>query len=258
MQLHLVLAPDHVERALQLTPHLAHAAFRIGADGALLIRALPPTLRGGKLVVHCPSDFPSVCAGDLARQIMQHCIERRFSGIVLDADSGRPCLSALIGQLADICCRYCRQLYIPECCSHTTNQGKILLCTALSGGSLQQRLEEAVAQYGAARIALDLQRLMMDFPLPCPGGEGMPLPRQKLRNLQREHSSYYCEALCAHYLTYRRSGETHFVLYDEADTLHRKMALAEALGITEGFVIWPEVDDILPLLFPDEKKEGEP
>ena len=33
--------------------------------------------------------------------------------------------------------------------------------------------------------------------------------------------------------------------------------LAEAMGITEAFVVWPEVGDIVQALF-DKKKEGEP
>lgn len=257
MQLHLVLTPDHVDEALQLTPYLAHAAFRAGEDGALLTRPLPPTLRGGFLVLHCPQAFPAEAAGTLVCQLIHQCIERRFSGVILDADNPLPCLSPLIAQLAELCRRHARRLYVPECCATFSQEAAILLCTALSGGSLQQRLAQAVAQHGAQRIALDLQRLMMDFPLPCPGGEGVPLTQQALHQLQRGHSSYYCDALCAHYFTYRRGSETRFVLYDGADTLRRKMELAAALGITEAFVMWPETEDLLAQLF-GEKKKGEP
>lgn len=257
MQLHLVVAPDHVEEALSMTPYLAHAAFRVGEDGMLLTHPLPPTLRGGQLVLHCPKPFPPDTAATLARQVLQHCIERRFAGVVLDTSDAPPCLSILITQLAGLCCQNGRQLYVPECCAPITQEATILICTALSGGSLHQRLAEAAAQYGAKRIALDLQRLMMDFPLPCPDGEGLPLTQQELQRIRQGHSSYYCDALCAHYLTYRHGSATRFVLYDGADTLQRKIELAAALGIREAFVVWPETNDILPRLFA-KKKEGEP
>lgn len=258
MQLHLLLTPDHLEEGLTRTPHLAHVAFCVGGDGALLSRSLPSALRGGQLVLRCEESFPAASAETVAREVMHAAVCRNFGGILLDAPA-MPCVSALIGQLVPLCRYYQRKLYIPECCAAATREATVLLCTALSGGSLRQRLEEACAQYGAGRIALDLQRLMMAFPLPCPTGVGAPLTAAQLQKLRQGHSTYYCDELCAHYFTCRRGSETHFVLFDDADTLARKTELAEALGIKEGFVTWPEVVDILPQLFASgKKKEGEP
>lgn len=258
MQLCLTATPDYLTQALRLTAHLAHAAYRVGSGGELLCRTLPATLRGGQLVLQCDCAFPAGAAERLAQDVLQVCIDRHFAGVVLDCTAELPCVHALISALAPLCLRYERQLYLPEHCAGTAESAKVLICTAISGGTLRQWLEEATAQYGAARIALDLQRLMMDFPLPCPGGEGIALNAQQLQTLQSGHSSYYCSELCTHYFTYRRGSATRFVLYDDAGTLRRKMEIAEALGITEAFVMWPEVDDILMQLFTDAKKEGEP
>ena len=128
----------------------------------------------------------------------------------------------------------------------------VLLCTALSGGSLQGRLEEACAAYGAQRLALDLERLMMDFPLPCPSGEGIRLSREELAIRMQGRSVFYAEDLCARYFTYRRGGQTHFVLFDDAGTLRRKIEMGQALGIREGFVMLPEVEDLTGFLFTGE------
>ena len=51
----------------------------------------------------------------------------------------------------------------------------LLIGTGISGGSLRVLLEENINRYGAAHLALDLERVMMDFPLPCPTGCGLSL-----------------------------------------------------------------------------------
>ena len=258
MQLHLLLTPDHLKDGLALTGHLVHVAFCVGGDGTLLARSLPATLQGGQLALRCEDPFPAAAAETIAREVMHTALCRNFGGILLDAPA-LPCVLALIGQLAPLCRYYKRKLYIPECCAAATQEATVLICTALSGGSLRQRLEEACHRYGAERIALDLQRLMMDFSLPCPTGVGTPLTAEQLSKLQQGHSVYYCAELCARYFTRQCGSETRFVLFDDADTLGRKMELAESLGIGEGFFTWPEVADILPQLFSNEqRKEGEP
>lgn len=258
MQLYLAATPDHLQENLALTPHLAHVAFRVGEDGTLLTRFLPPALRGGVMVLQCEELFPVSAVERLSCEVLRTCIHHNFSGVVLDApDSPSPPTLALAQQLQKLCKQYQRRLYLPECYAQAVPEASVLICTALSGGSLQQRLQEAVEQYDASRIALDLQRLAMEFPLPCPTGEGAPLGIDELRRRASTHAIYYCDALCARYFTCRCGGKTHFVLFDDAETLRRKMALAEAMGITEAFVVWPEVGDIVQALF-DKKKEGEP
>ena len=258
MQLYLAATPDHLQENLALTPHLAHVAFRAGEDGTLLTRFLPPALRGGVMVLQCEESFPVSAAEYLAREVLRTCVHRHFSGVVLDApDTPSPSVLALAQQLQRLAKQYQRRLYLPECYAQSVPEASVLICTALSGGSLQQRLQEAAEQYGASRIALDLQRLAMEFPLPCPTGEGTPLGINELRRRLRSCAVYYCDALCARYFTCRHDGKTHFVLFDDAETLQRKLELSEAAGITEAFVVWPEVEDIVDTLF-EKKKEGEP
>ena len=128
----------------------------------------------------------------------------------------------------------------------------MLLCTALSGGTLEGRLNQAAARYGAEHLALDLQRLAMDFPVPCPSGQGTPLTRSQLAALAAGRSTFCSDALCARYFTLTREGRTHFILFDDAQTLRRKLALARSLGIRDALVMLPEVEDILVPLFAGE------
>lgn len=245
MRLYLTAAPDRLEQCLALTTHLAHAAFCVDGDGALHTQPLPLTLKGGIMVVQCPVPFPESCAEAPAREIMRLCLRRSFSGIVLDfPELYHPAYVLLAQRLDALARQYQRRLYIPEIYADAAPSGYVLICTALSGGSLQQRLEEAVDHHGAQRIALDLQRLAMDFPLPCPGGEGTPLTTAQLQQRQQGRSIFFSDELCARYFTCRQQGQTHFVLFDDADTLQRKMEIAGSLGIREGFVMLPEIEDI--------------
>lgn len=258
MPLYLTVTPEHLTTALALTPHLAHAAYGVSGDGTLLSRNLPATLRGGVMVVDCGTSFPAVSAEALAREVISQCLQRSFSGIVLDAPpETSDAASALARRLQPLCALYRRRLFLPPHCANAAPEATILLCTALSGGSLPQRLQEACAQYGAERIALDLQRLMMEFPLPCPTGEGTPLTSGELQQRQQSAAIYYCSELCARYFTRRHGSSTRFILFDDADTLRRKWELAQTLGISDAFVMWPEAEDLLSQLF-GTKKEGEP
>lgn len=130
-------------------------------------------------------------------------------------------------------------------------EGAILLVgTGLSGGSLRTLLEETACRYGAERLALDLERVMMDFPLPCPSGCGTPLTREELLALREKHPSsvYFSRELMAKYFTYSAGSGTHFVLFDDAETLRQKVRLAQGLGIQTAFLMFPEISDLLPEL----------
>ena len=151
-----------------------------------------------------------------------------------------------------------RTLYVPERYGPSVPGAIPLICTALSGGDFGQRLREAAsAAGGAGRLALDVQRLRMDFTLPARTGEGVPLSPENFQALmERESPSvFFSQELCARYFTYTRAGETHFVLFDDAGTLRKKIQTGAALGYSAAFFMFPEVRD-LPggAVFPAEKR----
>ena len=119
----------------------------------------------------------------------------------------------------------------------------MLVSSALSGGSLRQRLEEALERFGGGRMALALERVAEDFFLPSPTGSGQPLSQEELsaRMEQLRPSVFFSGELCARYFTYmsRESG-AHFVLFDDGDTLRRKLEVARSLGIHTFLLPWQE------------------
>ena len=142
-------------------------------------------------------------------------------------------------------------LYVTEAYAPFSDSAIALIPSALSGGSLQQRLQEAVERFGAARVALAVERVAEDFFLPSPTGQGMPLTREELRQRleERAPSVFFSSELCAHYFTYMsRQNGAHFVLFDDAGSIRKKLQVARNLGISSAVLAYPQVDDLLPEL----------
>ena len=96
----------------------------------------------------------------------------------------------------------------------------------------------------AASLALALEKRAEDFFLPSPTGSGVPLtPEELTERLDRLRPSvFFSNELCARYFTYmsRESG-AHFVLFDDGDTLRRKIEVARRAGIHTFLAPWPQV-----------------
>lgn len=216
------------------------AAYRLGAR---LLSAVGNTaVQGGLMLVGDSRE----CGPDdvLARDILRECLRRNYDGVVLDWYHNGPdrgTLTALMGQL---CLQYDRRLFVPERYAAHAPRATVLLNTAVSGGTLHSCLSEGVRRFGAERLALDLERLRLDFVLPISTNVRRPLTATELRQLREGKSVYFSEELCARFFTYRTGSESHYVLFDDAQTLRKKAALAENMGIREGFFMLPEVSDI--------------
>ena len=243
MQLYLAAAPCYLPEARRWGLPIAHAAYRIDSGGRLAALALPPEVRGGLLLVTGTDCAAPPQPEALARDILRQCLQRDYSGVVLE-----PVLAAAMTALESLCRRYGRTLYVPERCGGQMPDARVVVSTALSGGTLRRRLEEVCRRFGPRRIALDLACVRADFSLPAPYGDGTALTARQLAALREQRPVFFSPELCARYFTYGQGGMTHFVLFDDADTLRRKMALAAELGIQTGFLTLPEAAEALPLL----------
>ena len=112
----------------------------------------------------------------------------------------------------------------------------MLLSTAISGGTLRQRMQEATSRCG--EVYLDLERTRRVFSLPSPDGTGRQISPEELEQLSREaESSFFSPDLQCKVLIVRRDADVRFVLFDDTDTLLRKAELALELGIRRGFLL---------------------
>ena len=172
--------------------------------------------------------------------------ERRrggFGGILFDAGERTRETGRLAACLEGNGC----PVYLTERAAEGTKRGIALTETAISGGTLERHLRETLERFGPGRVALDIERVRMEFILPERSGKGRNLTAQELSDLLARFRPrvFFSGELCANYFTWRDGKGTRFVLFDTAGTIRRKLELSEKLGIGEAFLFYPEVKDIL-------------
>lgn len=221
----------------------AHLTYRLGA-GCRLLRAGGPLPRGGVMVLADQGYDGSGPMPPFYQELIRECRARCFSGAILDFDRRLPPMESLVSQLDHSFQRLGWSLYVPEAYGLCAPNARVLIPSALSGGSLEQRLNEAVEAFGRDRVVLALQMAAEDFFLPSPTGCGAPLSPEELQQLKQRLSPsvFFSHELCARYFTYMsRDSGAHFVLFDDAETLRRKMDLARRVGIHTFLAVWSEV-----------------
>lgn len=219
-------------------------AYRLGPGPHLYRAGSGPLPRGGLMVVN-DGDFDGLGdAAPLSQEIVRECQARGFVGAVLDFEGRLPPLAQIVRQLDEPFARRDWRLFVPEDFAPTAPHTAVMIPSSLSGGSLELRLEEAVERFGPARTALALEKAAEDFTLPAPTGCGTPLSPKALAQLKERLSPsvFFSGDLCARYFTYMDGeGRAHFVLFDDEDTLRRKVEVARRAGIHTFLAAWDQV-----------------
>ena len=241
--------PDAFRAASACGLPLGHMAYRVGPGAHLLRANIPLNMRGGLMVIDNSGFDGQGEPGTFCQQVLRECNGRGYQGVILDFEGHpHPFLGQITKQLGALLPHRGWTLYVTEAYADFSDRAKVILPSALSGGSFTQRLAEAAERYGAQRLALGIQRSAEDFTLPSPSGSGTPLSREELaqRLNSRGAAIFFSDDLCAHYFTYmsRQSG-AHFVLFDNAGSIRKKIKIAQNLGFFACLLAWPEVDDIL-------------
>lgn len=241
----LLTPPALYHRARATEMPIAHAAYRVGQDGRLLHAELPEGLRGGMMVVSGEEYERGGNAAALARAILSECKARGFGSVLCDFE---PPVDATLFQTVQWLSQSGRTVLVHEGYARAAREARVLVASAVSGGTLAGRLASAVGRYGKGRVVLAVERVCEDFRMPAPTGQGVPLSRQEREGLLRRYGSdtFFSEELCARYFTYRgRDGGFHFVLFDDGDSIRRKLEVASAHGIQNALLSLPETEDIL-------------
>lgn len=261
MKQYLLTPPDRLAEARPWGLPLAHMACRLDPAGHLRPARLPPEVSGGLLLVGVSQPLEADADPTSAvREILTLCQVRGFPGVILDLETPpSPGIARFLAALDTGLARSRRGLFLPERYANFSQRAFLCLSSALSGGSLRQRLEEAIRTYGADRLVLSLRRTCEDFFLPAPTGSGRPLTQEELhRQMHRlEPRVRFSPALCSHYFTYMsRETGAHFVLFDDAESLARKRDLAWSLGLRRFLWLYPEVCDYGPGLTAPPQEAG--
>ena len=246
MNLVLIVSPDHSLQAAKYGLTLAHLAYGLGGGELYLtVGNLGLQTRGGYLGL-CDDVLPQVGDPDqLAAQVLAECRRRRFCGVLADfeREPGERTL-AILGALERALGAAGLDLLVPEAYGGALPRAQVLICSAISGGKLTDYLAGRAEAY-PGRAVLELRRLRMAFPLPCPAAEGEPIGAEALQAVLDACPAYYSESLGCNYVTSREGEEVKFILYDTPGTLRRKLALAEELGYSRAVMLYPEAVDFL-------------
>ena len=249
----LLAPPDRLDQARDTGLSIGHMAYRIGRGPHLFRSGAPIPLRGGSMVVDTKNFDGWGEPGPLCQEILRECIARGFGGVICDFEGpSLPLLERALTQLDELLARRGLTLHVPEQYGPCIRRGRVLISSALSGGSLAQRLAESSERFGGPdRITLAIRRVAEDFFLPSPTGCGHPMTREELAHdlATRTPSVFFSNELCARYYTYMsRENGAHFVLFDDAMSIRKKLQIAQNLGINRAVAALPEIDDLLPEL----------
>ena len=180
-------------------------------------------------------------------EAVDECANRNFSGIAIDTGGAKHSPSALplSRLLATAAEQNGLQLFVPESLSAAGENAIVRISTALSGGTLTRHMTDAVDKYGAGRVALEIERVCMDFELPTPSGIGKALSQRELAALMSRHTAhpFFSPALGTNYFAYRDKN-ARFVLFDDAVSIRHKLSLGVRLGIESAFLFYPHVTDM--------------
>lgn len=249
LQLILSSPPDFLRQAQEYHLPIAHMAYRMGGGPHLFRSNQQLAIRGGWMALDDRGFDGKGDPAGFCREVVQECAARQFTGVVCDFETRYTAAqNRVLEQLDDLCGKRKLSLHVPEVFGGSCPNARVLISSAISGGSLSQRLEDAIRRWGAERVTLAVERSAVDFYLPSPSGQGAELSREALATLMEERapSVFFSRDLCAHYFTYMsRQNGAHFILYDDANSIRKKLDIAFHLGITTALLAYPQVDDLL-------------
>jgi hypothetical protein len=248
VRIFLAAPPESVSAAAGTGLRVAYMIYRIGRGYHLFRAERARVHSGGLMVLDTDGYAGGGPAWALITEILGECRRQSFEGIVLDI-GGAPAkpLFPLAGELGAEAAKNGLRLYVPEKMAASSKDAVVLLPTALSGGTLYEHIVSALARYGVGRVALEIERVRMDFTLPATSGTGRELTPEAFSALVEQYRprSFFSEALYAQYFTYPDKKGTHFVLYDDAASIRRKLTLAGRMGIDSVFMFYPHVRDLV-------------
>lgn len=248
MRLVLASTREYLDEAAQTGLPVAHMIYKIGRGYRLFRASGARRHPGGLMVLDAGGYSGGGPLSGLVEEIFEECRQAGFTGVILTpgerATQGQIALAARLAAAGE---EKGLALYVPESLAASAPGVRVLVQTALSGGNLARHIYRAVEKYGPEKVALEVERVRMDFAIPAKTGIGQALSQEELEALLEAHRPkiHYTEELAASYFIYRSRRRTHFVLFDNAATIRRKLAIAGRFGVREAFLFYPGVRDIL-------------
>ena len=254
LNLILTAPPSQAQGALAFGLPVAHMAYRVGGGPRLFRGSVPVALRGGLLLMDDKGfSGRGSQTEEFCRQVLRECASRGYDGVVADWENPPDKDQCALAQhLESALGEKGWPLYLTEPYGACTRRARVMISSALSGGSLALRLREAAERYGGDRVVLAVERTAMEFLMPSPDGRGKRLSQEALKERMERYrpAVYFSSELCARYFTYRPEGEqgVRFVLFDDEGSIRKKLQVARSVGVKYGVMAYPQVADLLPAI----------
>ena len=249
--------PEYISRAKRSGCMTAQMSYRIGRGFRLYRLHRTPDTDGGLMVLDTSDYKGGGPTRSLIDDTMSECMRRDFCGIVIDSGArpNSPSQLSLSKMLSKAAMENGLLYFVPESLAETGENAIVRVSTALSGGTLSRHISDAAVKYGAGRVALEIQRVLMDFTLPALNGMGKNLSPAEFSALKERHnaSSFFSPHLAVNYFTYCDKKTAHFVLHDNAPSIRQKLLIGMHSGIEYSFLFYPQIADIHDSLFSGEK-----
>ena len=251
----ILSAPPALVKAAQASGlTVACMAYRLGTGLHLLRAQLDNSLRGGLMMLDDQGFDPSRpgYSNQFVQEVLRELSARGFTGVIANWEGEpSPPLRQVTLQLGAALAQRKLSFYVPERWGKAAPRARVLITSAISGGTLRGRITEAGNTFGMERVVLAIERSGEEFLLPAPQGRGTPLSEEELgRRLTGLHPRiYFSTELCAHYFTWMgRDGRARFVLFDNESSIRKKIHLAGTLKVPACLLAYPEVEEFLPKL----------
>ena len=222
-ELILLCRVEEAAEAARCGLRIALAAYAVGQDGRLYSRRLPEGLTAAALLLggRLPGSSPV-----LAREISAECMRRGCEAIIC----------------CDAAARLAPLLKVPVYSFAPESGCGAVISTAISGGNLHGLFLDALAAFGRSGVIALVEPVRRRFDLPSADGEGRDMSGAELFEFsQSAVSSGFSPELCCRYLL----AEDGAALYDNADTLGKKLEVLELLGVERVLLPYCELFELL-------------
>ncbi len=211
-------------------------------DGMLRYGAEPPRGRGGLMGIYGDGEaFSSADPHRTGADIAAQCRKRGLEGAVLDfsEDEGSFSFAAAVSPILH---SQGVTHYLPVSFASVAPEAKLIVPSAVSGGSFTGMLADYESRFGADRLCLELVRTQNDFVMPSLSTNGASLSLADFERLYSENGgvSFFSKELCCRYFTYMDKGTAHFVMFDDDGTAREKLIIARRRGWHTAFALYSE------------------
>lgn len=241
MPIFIVAAGPDIGAASSLKMNCVYLVYTIGPGGALVRSDLPGNARGGLMGLsdHNAPPLDNIDPQRLCKEIVGECSRRSYAGVLLDFE--QPASAPLAAALSQQFMQRGVPHYVPLELANAAPGARVLVPSAISGGSFQQMLADFCRRFEPNRLALDVVRVCSQYAMPSYDPDGKALTAQEFHQIleQQQPNCFFSRELCAKYFTYHTpDGATNFVLFDDVASTSEKINVAARMGFCGAFVLY--------------------